>query len=179
MATPAADPSKAVSMSATIAASLTVSVSPTAATVALGGTQAFQAQVTGAQDATVTWDVSGWSAEIRTLGTILNSQTDPDNTTYTAPAALPPGGSGDCAGEQQCQSEYFRVRNDHVRDGNQRHVSRLEHDARGQPEANLHRAGQLHLQSEFHVDGQRRPGRKFECGPNLRGRVQSVPAGFG
>lgn len=80
-------------MSATIAASLTVSVTPTAATLALGGTQAFQAQVTGASDATVTWDVSGTVGGNSTLGTILNSQTNPDNTTYTAPAALPPGGS--------------------------------------------------------------------------------------
>ena len=72
---------------------VSVSVSPTAATVALGGTQAFHAVVTGAQDATVTWDVGGVVGGNATLGTILNSQTDPDNTTYTAPQSLPAGGS--------------------------------------------------------------------------------------
>ena len=92
-ATPVADASKAASVSATIVASLTVSISPTAATLALGGIQTFQAQVTGATDTTVTWDVSGVVGGNSTLGTILNSQTNPDNTTYTAPLALPPGGS--------------------------------------------------------------------------------------
>ena len=90
-ATPAADPSKAVTVPVTIAASLTVSVTPTSATLALGATQAFQAQVTGASDATVTWDVSGVVGGNSLVGTILNSQTDPNNTTYTAPASLPPG----------------------------------------------------------------------------------------
>jgi len=91
-ATPAADPSKAVTVSATIVASLTVSITPTAATLAFGGVQTFQAQVTGASDTTVTWDVGGIVGGNSVLGTILNSQTDPNNTTYTAPAALPPGG---------------------------------------------------------------------------------------
>ncbi|MBZ5662228.1 MAG: hypothetical protein LAO08_17650 [Acidobacteriia bacterium] len=90
-ATPAADHSKAVTVSATIIASLTVSVTPTSATLVLGGTQAFQAQVTGASDTTVTWDVNGVVGGNSLVGTILNSQTDPNNTTYTAPVALPPG----------------------------------------------------------------------------------------
>ena len=92
-ATPLADSSKAASVSVAIVSVVSVSVSPTAATVALGGTQAFQAVVTGAQDATVTWDVGGVVGGNATLGTILNSQTDPDNTTYTAPQSLPSGGS--------------------------------------------------------------------------------------
>ncbi|MBZ5698888.1 MAG: hypothetical protein LAN18_10105 [Acidobacteriia bacterium] len=92
-ASPLADPSKAASVSVAIISIVSVSVSPTAATVALGGAQAFQAIVTGAQDATVTWNVSGVVGGNATLGTILNSQTDPDNTTYTAPQSLPPGGS--------------------------------------------------------------------------------------
>lgn len=90
-ATPAADRSKAVTLPVTIAASLTVSVTPTATTLALGGTQAFQAQVTGASDTTVTWDVNGVIGGNSLVGTILNSQTDPNHTTYTAPASLPPG----------------------------------------------------------------------------------------
>ncbi len=90
-ATPAADRSKAVSIPVTIPASLTVSVTPTATTLALGGTQAFQAQVTGASDTTVTWDVNSVVGGNSLVGTILNSQTDPNHTTYTAPASLPPG----------------------------------------------------------------------------------------
>jgi hypothetical protein len=92
-ASPIADPSKAASVSVAIISIVSVSVSPTAAAVALGSRQAFQAVVTGAQDATVTWDVSGVVGGNATLGTILNSQTNPDNTTYTAPQSLPAGGS--------------------------------------------------------------------------------------
>jgi hypothetical protein len=76
-----------------IVSTVVVSVSPTAATVALGGTQTFQAVVTGPQDTTVTWDVGGVVGGNTTLGTILNSQTNPDNTTFTAPLNLPAGGS--------------------------------------------------------------------------------------
>ena len=92
-ATPAADSSKAASVSVAIVSIVTVSVSPTAATVALGATQAFQAVVTGAQNATVTWEVGSVVGGNTTLGTILNSQTNPNNTTYTAPQSLPSGGS--------------------------------------------------------------------------------------
>jgi hypothetical protein len=92
-ATPLADPSKATAVSVTILSIVGVSVAPTIATVALGSTQAFHAVVTGAQDATVTWDVNGVVGGNATVGTIVNSQTDPDNTTYTAPLGLPPGGS--------------------------------------------------------------------------------------
>jgi hypothetical protein len=93
IATPQADPSKATSVSVTVFPVISVSVSPTAATVALGGTQAFHATVTGAPDATVTWDVNGVVGGNATVGTILNSQTNPDQTTYTAPQTLPAGGS--------------------------------------------------------------------------------------
>ncbi len=92
-ATPLADPSKATAVSVTIVSTVSVSVSPPAATMALGSTQAFHAVVTGAQDATVTWDVSGIVGGDSTVGTIVNSQTDPDNTTYTAPLGSPAGGS--------------------------------------------------------------------------------------
>lgn len=92
-ATPVADPSKTASIPVSINAVVGVSISPTAATVALGGTQAFQAVVTGAQDTTVTWDVSGTVGGNAAVGTILNSQTNPDQTTYTAPQILPTGGS--------------------------------------------------------------------------------------
>jgi hypothetical protein len=92
-AAPLADPSKATSLSVTIISIVSVSVSPTAATVALGNTQAFHAVVTGSQDTTVTWDVSGIVGGSATIGTIVDSQTDPTNTTYTAPLGLPPAGS--------------------------------------------------------------------------------------
>ena len=92
-ASPVADPSKAASVSVAIISIVSVSVSPTTATAALGGAQAFHAVVTGEQDATVTWDVGGVVGGNSTLGTILNSQTDPDNTVYTAPQNLPTGGT--------------------------------------------------------------------------------------
>jgi hypothetical protein len=92
-ATPQADPSKAASVSVTILPVITVSVSPTSATVGLGASQAFQATVTGATDTTVTWDVNDVVGGNSTVGTILNSQTNPDFTTYNAPLTLPAGGS--------------------------------------------------------------------------------------
>lgn len=91
MATPQADPTKAASVSVTILPVINVSVSPSAATVALGATQVFHATVTGAQDTTVTWDVNGVVGGDSTVGTIANSQTSPNDTTYTAPQALPAG----------------------------------------------------------------------------------------
>jgi hypothetical protein len=93
VATPVADPSKTVTVTVAILATLGVTVSPTSAIVPLGGTQAFHAVVTGAQDTTVTWEVNGIVGGNTSLGTIVNSQSNPDNTTYTAPQALPPGGS--------------------------------------------------------------------------------------
>jgi hypothetical protein len=93
MATPQADPSKATSVSVSILPAISVSISPSAATMALGSAQAFQATVTGGQDTTVTWDVNGVVDGNPTVGSILNSQTSPDNTTYTAPQTLPAGGS--------------------------------------------------------------------------------------
>ncbi len=93
IATPQADPTKAGSVSVTITPVINVSISPTAATVALGGTQAFHATVTGAQDTTVTWNVNGVVGGDSTVGTIVNSQTTPNDTIYTAPQALPTSGS--------------------------------------------------------------------------------------
>ena len=93
IATPQADPSQAASISVSILPAIHISISPSAATVAPGSTQTFQAGVTGAADATVTWDVNGVVGGNATVGSILNSQTDPDSTTYSAPQTPPPGGS--------------------------------------------------------------------------------------
>jgi hypothetical protein len=45
------------------------------------------------QNTAVTWDVNGIVGGNAIVGTIQNSQTDPSNTTYTAPQIIPPGGS--------------------------------------------------------------------------------------
>jgi hypothetical protein len=88
-ATPLADLSKSASIALAIVSNVAVSVSPTAATVALGASQPFQATVTGSPNATVTWAVNGIVGGNSTLGTIANSQTVPNSTTYTAPQFLP------------------------------------------------------------------------------------------
>jgi hypothetical protein len=49
--------------------------------------------VTGAQDTTVTWDVDGIVGGNPTVGTVQNSQTDPNNTSYASPQSMPGGGS--------------------------------------------------------------------------------------
>ena len=93
IATPQADPTRATSVSLNILPGVSITISPAAASVALGGAQAFQATVTGAQDPTVTWDVDGVVNGNAAFGSILNSQTSPDSTTFTAPQAMPAGGS--------------------------------------------------------------------------------------
>jgi hypothetical protein len=93
VATPQADPSRATSVSLNILPAVSIAISPASATVPLGGTQALQATVSGAQDPTVTWDVNGVVNGNSTFGSILNSQTSPDSTTFTAPQAMPAGGS--------------------------------------------------------------------------------------
>jgi hypothetical protein len=92
IATPQADPSKTASVSVSILAVIGVSISPSAAAVPLGAAQAFQATVTGAQNAIVTWDVNGVVGGNAAVGLILNSPTAPDTATYTAPQTLPAGG---------------------------------------------------------------------------------------
>jgi hypothetical protein len=77
--------------------------------VALGAAQAFHAAVTGALDSTVTWDVGGIVGGNGVLGTILNPQTDPDNTTYTAPLILPPGGSVQVRARSNASPSVFAV----------------------------------------------------------------------
>ncbi|HLJ24162.1 MAG TPA: hypothetical protein VKT71_08655 [Candidatus Acidoferrales bacterium] len=93
VATPQADPAKAAFVSVSIALSIQISVSPSSATLALSAVQTFRATVTGAQDPSVTWDVNGIVGGNSIVGTIANSQTDPDRTTYTSPAVMPAGQS--------------------------------------------------------------------------------------
>ncbi len=93
VATPLADPAKAAAFSVTVLPIITVSITPSSASVPLGTAQTFQAMVTGALDSTVTWDVNGVVGGNATVGKILNSQTSPDSTTYTAPQIVPARGS--------------------------------------------------------------------------------------
>ena len=93
IATPEADRSKAASFSVSILPVIRVSVSPTNASLGLGAAQTLQATVTGARDTTVTWDVNGIVGGNSTVGTVQNSQTDPDNTSYASPQSMPAGGS--------------------------------------------------------------------------------------
>ncbi len=89
IASPEADPSKGASMAVTINSAVTVTVSPLSANLALGQSQPFAATVTGAQDTSVTWDVNGVGGGNSTVGTVTNSPSDPNHTTYTAPAGMP------------------------------------------------------------------------------------------
>ena len=93
IATPQADSTKAAGISVSILPVVTVSISPTSATLAPGAPQPFQATVSGSQDATVTWDVNGIVGGNAAVGTIQNSQTDPNHTAYISPQSMPVGGS--------------------------------------------------------------------------------------
>lgn len=88
-ATPAADPTKAAAVAVAINAVISISVSPTSASVELGRSQPFSATVSGLQDTSVTWDVNGVVGGNQTVGTITNSPSDPDHTMYIAPPSLP------------------------------------------------------------------------------------------
>ena len=170
IATPQADPSKAASVSLSILPAVSVSVSPSAATVALGSAQAFQATVTGAQDTSVTWDVNGvvdGNSAARIDSQFANR---PGQHHVLCPASHAGRRIGDRACAQQCQSECFRKRHDHVHGRHQRDSNAGERDARCQPKANLHRPGQQHAQSKRDLAGQRNLRRKFGDGPDLRRR---------
>jgi len=69
---------------------VTVSISPTTATLALQGTTSFFTTVGNATDTTVVWQVNGITGGNSTCGTITT------NGLYTAPSILPP--STACAG---------------------------------------------------------------------------------
>jgi hypothetical protein len=62
---------------------ISVSISPTSASVPVGATQQFTATVLGAKNSAVTWQVNGVAGGNSTIGTISSSGL------YTAPAAIP------------------------------------------------------------------------------------------
>jgi hypothetical protein len=86
-ATSVADTSKSGSASVTITCTAGNSISPSAASVALGQTQIFAASSCLASGAAITWDVNGIPGGNANLGTIATST----STTgiYSAPADLP------------------------------------------------------------------------------------------
>ena len=87
-ATPAADPTKAFSLTVTIIPPVSVVVTPDTASVPLSSTQIFSAQVTGSANTNVTWDVNGVVGGNATVGTVTNIS-GTSTTTYTAPATPP------------------------------------------------------------------------------------------
>jgi hypothetical protein len=80
-----ADPTKSASAQVTITAVpvVSVTISPTSATVTAGGTQQFTATVQNASNTAVTWQVNGVAGGNATVGTISSSGL------YTAPATVP------------------------------------------------------------------------------------------
>lgn len=92
-ATPLADPTRAATMIVTIQPNVQVTISPTSASMPLGGATIFQASVTGSVNTAVTWDVNGITGGNGTVGTIVALMADPNQATYTAPLQSPAGGS--------------------------------------------------------------------------------------
>ena len=87
-ATSVADSSKSASASVTVTCSATNSISPTAASLALGSSQSFSVSFCSAAGATITWDVNGAIGGNATVGTIAVSSAS--TALYTTPADLPP-----------------------------------------------------------------------------------------
>src|SRR5438094_965300 len=80
-----ADATKSASAQVTITAptAVSVTISPTSATVGAGGMQQFTATVTNTNNTAVTWQVNGVPGGNATAGTISSAGL------YTAPAAVP------------------------------------------------------------------------------------------
>jgi len=82
-ATSDADSTKTGSATVTVIAPVVVTISPTSATVAIGGQQQFATKVTGSTNTTVDWSVSGAGCSGSGCGTISA------NGLYKAPASVP------------------------------------------------------------------------------------------
>ena len=78
-----ADPTKSSSAQVTILPGITVVVSPSSVSVAVGAVQQFTATVTGTANTAVSWEVNNIAGGNSTIGTISS------NGLYKAPAALP------------------------------------------------------------------------------------------
>lgn len=79
--------SGAASILVTAPVSISVTVAPGAAIVAVAGTQQFTATVTGSANQSVTWNVNGIAGGNATVGTISATGL------YSAPASVPAGGA--------------------------------------------------------------------------------------
>jgi Fe-S cluster assembly iron-binding protein IscA len=82
-ATSDADSTKSGSATVTVIAPVVVTISPTSATVAIGGQQQFQTRVTGSTNTAVDWSVSGAGCSGSGCGTISSTGL------YKAPASVP------------------------------------------------------------------------------------------
>ena len=75
------------SVTLTVPPPITISLSPSNASIPLGGSQSFSATVSGTANTTVIWTVDGIMGGTPIVGTISSAGV------YTAPVALPPSGS--------------------------------------------------------------------------------------
>lgn len=82
-ATSAADPTKSAQATVTVVAAVSVTLSPSAASVAVSATRQFSAAVGGTSNTAVAWSVNGVANGNSTVGTVSASGL------YTAPAAVP------------------------------------------------------------------------------------------
>ncbi|HET9402010.1 MAG TPA: hypothetical protein VFO34_13765 [Candidatus Acidoferrales bacterium] len=84
-----ADPSKSAAAVVTVTSppSVSVMVSPALATIGLGNTQVFSAQVSGTANTLVTWDVNGITSGNASVGT-LSPGALPNSVVYGAPSSF-------------------------------------------------------------------------------------------
>lgn len=87
-----ADPSKSASATVTVTCAATNSISPSSASITLGGTQTFTASFCLPPGSSIAWDVNGIAGGNASLGTIVAAGGNPPGSTatYTAPANPPP-----------------------------------------------------------------------------------------
>ena len=85
-----ADPTKSASAMLQLLPTTVVAVAmlPGSATISLGASQSFSAQVSGANDTTVSWDVNGFASGNSIVGTVAPGSAA-NSVVYTAPLSLP------------------------------------------------------------------------------------------
>jgi len=89
IATSVADPSKTAAISVSINPVVSITISPTAATIAPGSTTNFAGMVNGTTNTGVTWDVNGITGGNSIVGSITGAPGNTGQAIYTAPVTIP------------------------------------------------------------------------------------------
>ncbi len=89
VATSVADPSKTAAIGVSINPVVSITISPTGATIAPGSTMNFAGMVNGTTNTGVTWDVNGITGGNSIVGSVTSAPGNTGQASYTAPVTIP------------------------------------------------------------------------------------------